>query len=129
VGALAGRLDKELQQLTLSQCRETRAVWPEMVAASQTTLIDVLRRRPIIAAIVLGFVGDISRFLTRDHFAATTAPHPPKRPPAIRQIYRQSRRGIRQLNHTTHIAAKRTAEVVPKLGSRTATFARLVPVR
>jgi transposase len=45
---------------------------------------------------VLGYVGNISRFPTRDQFAAYNGTAP---------IYRLSRRGNRQLNHAIHMAA------------------------
>ena len=41
-----------------------------MVTASTTRLTDIYGVGPIIAATVLGFVGDISWLPTRDHFAA-----------------------------------------------------------
>ena len=41
-----------------------------MVTASKTTVIELFGVGPIVAATVIGDVGEISRFPSRDHFAA-----------------------------------------------------------
>jgi len=76
-----------------------------MVVASKTRLSDIYGVGPIIAATVLGFVGDVSRFPTRDHFAAYNGTAPIEVSSGNRRIYRLSRRGNRQLNHAIHMAA------------------------
>ena len=76
-----------------------------MVAASKTRLTDIYGVGPIIAATVLGFVGDISRFPTRDHFAAYNGTAPVEVSSGNRRIHRLSQRGNRQLNHAIHMAA------------------------
>ena len=47
------------------KARITRAV-----AASETTLIELHGVGPIVAALILGHVGDLARFATQDRFAA-----------------------------------------------------------
>jgi transposase len=77
------------------------------VAASGTTRVDIFGIGDVIAAVIVGQVGDIARFRTADRFAAYNATAPiewssgnPKHP-----VHRLSRRGNRTLNHAIHIAA------------------------
>jgi transposase len=87
------------------QRRDTRRRLTRLVAASKTGLTDLYGVGPIIAATVLGYVGDISRFPTRDQFAAYDGTAPIEVSSGNRRIYRLSRRGNRQLNHAIHMAA------------------------
>ena len=50
-------------------------------------------------------MGDVSRFLDRDRFAAYTGRPPSRSPRATARISRLSRRGNRRLNHAVHMAA------------------------
>jgi transposase len=59
----------------------------------------------VVAATVLGFVGEIDRFSSRDHFAAYAGTAPIEVSSGNRRIHRLSRRGNRQLNHAVHMAA------------------------
>ena len=52
------------------------------VAASGTTLTDLFGVGPIIAAMLIGYTGDISRFRNRDHYAAYNGTAPSSSPPA-----------------------------------------------
>src|SRR5436190_11985708 len=60
---------------------------------------------PVVAAMVIGYGGDVGRFRNRDHFAAYTGTAPIEMSSGGRITHRLSRRGNRQLNHTLHIAA------------------------
>jgi transposase len=73
--------------------------------AANTTLTQLFGVGPIVAATVLGHVGDISRFATRDHFAAYNGTAPIEVSSGNRKIFRLSLRGNRQLNHVIHMAA------------------------
>lgn len=75
------------------------------VAASGTTVTDIHGVGPIVAAILIGHGGDISRFPTAGHFASYngTAPIEASSGPKVR--HRLNPRGNRQLNHALHIAA------------------------
>jgi transposase len=76
------------------------------VAASNTTLTELFGVGPIIAATVIGDVGDGSRFPTRDHFAAYNGTAPIEvSSGGRRKVFRLSRRGNRRLNHVIHMAA------------------------
>ena len=60
----------------------------------------------IVAATVIGDVGDISRFPTRDHFAAYNGTAPIEvSSGGRRKVFRLSRRGNRRMNHAIHMAA------------------------
>jgi transposase len=63
------------------------------------------RCRPIVAGIALGYVRDIRRFTSRDHFASYNGTAPIEVSSGNRVIFRLSRRGNRQLNHAIHMAA------------------------
>lgn len=58
-----------------------------------------------MAANVVGITGDISRFPTRDRFAAFNGTAPIEVSSGGRKIWRLSRRGNRTLNHAIHMAA------------------------
>ena len=60
---------------------------------------------PIIAAIVIGYSGDISRFPTAGHYAAYTGTAPIELSSGGRTVHRLSRRGNRTLNHAMHMIA------------------------
>jgi transposase len=75
------------------------------VAASKTTITEIFGVGPIVAANVIGYVGDIARFETRDRFAAYNGTAPIEVSSGSRKIYRLSRRGNRRLNHAIHMAA------------------------
>ena len=77
----------------------------EAVAASGTTLTELFGVGPVVAAMVIGYTGDVGRFRNRDHFAAYTGTAPIEMSSGGRITHRLSRRGNRQLNHAIHIAA------------------------
>ena len=60
---------------------------------------------PVIAATILGEVPDITRFPSRDHFAAYNGTAPVEASSGKRTVFRLSRRGNRRLNHAIHMAA------------------------
>jgi transposase len=88
-----------------SQRRAIRARLAKLVAASGTTLIELYGVGPVIAATVLGLVGDVHRFPTQDHFAAYNATAPIEASSGNRHIHRLSLRGNRHMNHAIHMAA------------------------
>jgi transposase len=75
------------------------------VIQSATTLIELFGVGPILAAKLLGEVGDIRRFATKHHFAAHngTAPIEASSGEVVR--HRLSRAGNRKLNHALHLIA------------------------
>jgi transposase len=72
------------------QRRQMKARLAKLVAASKSTLTEVYGVGPVVAATVLGYVGDVRRFASKDHFAAYNATAPieassaePACPPAV----------------------------------------------
>ena len=60
---------------------------------------------PVIAATVIGEAGDVSRFASRDAFAACNGTAPIEVSSGRRKVFRLSRRGNRRLNHAAHMTA------------------------
>ncbi|MGH8986900.1 MAG: IS110 family transposase, partial [Acidimicrobiia bacterium] len=75
------------------------------ISASGTSLTDIFGVGPVVAAMLIGYTGDVARFRSRDHFAAYTGTAPIEVSSGGRITHRLSRRGNRQLNHAIHIAA------------------------
>ena len=84
---------------------DTRKRLTVAVRASGTTTTGIFGVGPVIAATVIGCVADVSRFASRDHFAAYNGTAPIEVSSGDRKIYRLSRRGNRRLNHAIHMAA------------------------
>jgi transposase len=91
------RLDAQLKQ----SHRRIRTA----VAASQTTVTELFGVGPVLACYLVGFTGDITRFATRDAYAAYNGTAPVERSSGGRVVRRVSQRGNRRLNHAVHLAA------------------------
>jgi transposase len=87
------------------QRRAAKRRLAKIVAASGTTVSEVYGAGPVVTATVLGDVGAISRFPTRDHFAAYNGTAPIEASSGNHTVHRLSRRGNRHLNHALHMAA------------------------
>jgi transposase len=88
-----------------AQMHDTKQKLAVAVRASGTTTTQIFGVGPVIAATVIGYVADVSRFTSRDHFAAYNGTAPIEVSSGNRKIYRLSRRGNRRLNHAIHMAA------------------------
>jgi transposase len=88
-----------------AQLRGTRKKLAAAVTASGTTVTGVFGVGPVIAGTVIGDVRHVSRFPSRDHFAACNGTAPVEVSSGNRKIYRLSLRGNRRLNHAIHMAA------------------------
>jgi transposase len=75
------------------------------VTVSGTTVCEIFGVGPICAAIIVGHVGDVSRFATRSHFASYNATAPIEASSGNKTRHRLNPRGNRQLNNAIHIAA------------------------
>jgi transposase len=91
------RLDTQLKQ----SHRRIRAA----ITASGTGLIELFGVGPVIACYLIGFTGDVTRFTTRDRYAAYNGTAPVERSSGPRVVHRASRRGNRRLNHALHMIA------------------------
>jgi len=65
------------------------------IAASATTMTDIFGIGPIIAAMLIGYTGDIARFRDRDHYAAYNGTAPVEFSSGGRTVHRLSTRGNR----------------------------------
>jgi transposase len=70
-----------------------------------TTLTEVFRVGPVLAARLLGHTGDITRFPDRDHFASYTGTAPVEASSGDVRRHRLNRGGNRQLNTALHLIA------------------------
>jgi len=84
---------------------EVRKRTAETIIASATTVTDVYGIGPLMAAIIIGRVGDIRRFPTSGHFARHNGTAPIEASPGPKKRHRLNPRGDRQLNHAIHMAA------------------------
>lgn len=75
------------------------------VDASGTTVTDLFGVGPILAAMLIGYSGNIDRFANRDRYAAYNGTAPVEFSSAGRTIHRLSRRGHRRLNSAIHMVA------------------------
>ncbi len=75
------------------------------VAAANTSVTDVYGIGPIIAAMLIGYTGDPTRFTSPDAYAAYNGTAPVEFSSGGRIAHRLSRRGNRRLNHALHLAA------------------------
>ena len=101
---LARELVADLQRIDVQRSEVKRRL-NRTVTASKTSLTGIYGVGPIIAATVLGYVGDTHRFATRDQFASYNGTAPIEASSGNHTIHRLSRRGNRQLNHAIHMAA------------------------
>ena len=76
-----------------------------VVASTPTSITDVRGVGPVVAAIVLGEVRDVSRFPTKHHFASYNGTAPSLWGSAGEARPCVNLRGNRRLNHALHIAA------------------------
>jgi transposase len=97
---LVAEIDRLDGQLRDSRTRVTTAV-----AASATTLTEIFGIGPIVAAMLVGYSGDPTRFTTAARFASYTGTAPIEFSSGGRVTHRLSRRGNRRLNHALHIVA------------------------
>ena len=75
------------------------------VAATGTTITDIVGVGAITAAVILGEVGDVARFATADAFASYTGTAPLEVSSGEITRHRLSRAGNRRLNAALHIVA------------------------
>lgn len=97
---LLGDIRRLDEQLKASHKRIRTAV-----AASGSSVTDLFGVGPIIAAMLIGYTGDIARFRDRDRYAAYNGTAPIEFSSGGRTVHRLSKRGNRNLNHAIHMAA------------------------
>jgi transposase len=92
-----GRLDAQL--------RDTSKKLAAAVRACGTSVTGIFGVGPVIASTVIGDMRQVSRFPSRDHFAAYNGTAPVEVSSGGRKIYRLSLPGNRRHNHAIHMAA------------------------
>jgi transposase len=75
------------------------------VAATGTTLTELRGISDVLAAKIIGHIGDITRFPSADHLASYAGTAPIEASSGDVTRHRLSRRGNRQLNNAIHLAA------------------------
>jgi transposase len=101
---LAGETLADVRRLE-AQLKSSKKRLEAAVTASGTTVHDVFGVGPVIAAILIGYSGDIRRFPTGGHYAAYNGTAPVEWSSGGRRVHRLSRRGNRTLNHAIHMVA------------------------
>jgi transposase len=101
---LAAELLTDLRRLD-AQMAESKKKLAAVVRASGTSVTGLFGVGPVVAAIVTGDASTVTRFPSRDHFAAWNGTAPVEVSSGGRKIYRLSRRGNRRVNYAIHIAA------------------------
>jgi len=77
----------------------------EAVEAADTTLTDIYGVGPVVAGLLIGYTGDISRFPTKHHYATYNGTAPIDASSGSRKRHRLNPRGNRMLNHALHLIA------------------------
>ena len=75
------------------------------VAASGTSLVDIRGVGVVVAAMIIGQTGDISRFASAGHFASYNGTAPIEASSGEKKRHRLNQRGNRQLNWAIHVVA------------------------
>ena len=101
------RLDRDLT-INRKRCAEA-------VAASGSTLPQILGISDVLTAKILGHTGDITRFATAGHYASYTGTAPIEASSGDIRRHRLCRSGNRSLNNALHLAA-RVQAMHPGLG-------------
>jgi transposase len=99
---LAAELLADLRRLD-AQLAESKKKLAAVVGASGTAVTGLFGVGPVAAT--AGDAGPVTRFPTRDHFAAWNGTAPVEVSSGGKKIYRLSRRGNRRVNSAIHIAA------------------------
>jgi transposase len=91
---------------TLDRARDdVRERTAAAVIASGTTVTEVFGIGPLMAAVIVGRVGDVRRFPSSGHFARHNGTAPIEASSGPKARHRLNPRGDRQLNHAIHTAA------------------------
>ena len=88
-----------------AQLKESHRRIRVAIKASCTSLTELYGVGPIIAATLIGYSGDVTRFANRDAYASYNGTAPIEFSSGGRTVHRVSTRGSRKLNHALHIAA------------------------
>ena len=110
---LAGDLVREARRLDADVAALDARI-AEAIAASKTTLTTLFGIGPVVAAKILGRVGDVRRFATAARFASYCGVAPIEVSSGDVVRHRLSRAGDRQLNYALYIMARSQARQHPE---------------
>ena len=102
--AVARQMLDEIHVLDTARA-DVRKRTATVIVASATSVTDVYGIGPLMAAIIIGRVGDIGRFPSGGHFARHNGTAPIEASSGPKKRHRLNPRGDRQLNHAIHMAA------------------------
>jgi transposase len=91
------RLEKEL--------KASRARLDVAVEASGSGLTEIYGVGPVVAGLLIGYTGDVTRFATRHHYAKYNGTAPIEASSGQKRRHRLNPRGNRMLNHAMHLIA------------------------
>jgi transposase len=101
---LASELITELAVID-KKIKQVNAALTELIAATGSKLQQLTGIGPSVAARLLGDIGDISRFASRNHFASWNGTAPLDASSGDQHRHRLSRAGNRRINRALHIMA------------------------
>lgn len=101
---LAVELIADVRRLDAAR-KETKRRITAAVTASGSTVTDVYGVGPVVAAMVIGHSGDVSRFASPDRFASYNGTAPIEASSGPKARHRLNPRGNRRINHALHVAA------------------------
>ena len=101
---LASEILRDVRTLDRKIADLSRRIEAE-VEASGTTLTQIFGVGPILAATILGTVGDVGRFPTKAHFASYAGTAPVEASSGVVVRHRLSLAGNRHLNYALHMVA------------------------
>ncbi len=97
---LLGEVRRLERELAASKARLRVAV-----EAADTSLTDIYGVGGVVAALIIGYTGDVTRFPTRHHYAAYNGTAPIEASSGPTKRHRLNPRGNRMLNHALHLIA------------------------
>jgi transposase len=108
-------IETERKHLAHQLLREVRKLEKELTAsktrlavavdASGTTVTGIYGVGPVVAGLLIGYTGDVSRFPTRHHYATYNGTAPIEASSGQKKRHRLNPRGNRMLNHALHLIA------------------------
>ncbi|MDH3262342.1 MAG: IS110 family transposase [Acidimicrobiia bacterium] len=101
---IARQLLGEVRRLE-TELKASKAQLQIAVEAAGTTLTDIYGVGPVVAGLLIGYTGDVSRFPTRHHYAAYNGTAPIEASSGQKKRHRLNPRGNRMLNHALHLIA------------------------
>ena len=101
---IAHQLHTEVRRLE-TELAASKARLRVAVDAADTTLTDIYGVGGVVAGLLIGYTGDVSRFPTKHHYAAYNGTAPIEASSGARKRHRLNPRGNRMLNHALHLIA------------------------